>query len=130
MYNAGKIILGIVIFVILATFPFWYNQGRAVTLPKLELPKDEKQCVEATDFMKSSHMKMLDEWRNSVVREGNRVYVNSTGKQYVMSLQVTCMKCHISREKFCDRCHNYLNVSPTCWDCHIAPDYKLAGRSN
>jgi len=129
MYNAGKIIIGIVIFVILATFPIWYNHGKAVTLPQLELPKDEKQCVEATDFMKSSHMKMLDEWRDSVVRDGNRVYVNGAGKQYLMSLQVTCMKCHTSREKFCDRCHNYLNVSPGCWDCHIAPDYKVAERS-
>ena len=66
-------------------------------------------------------MKLLDQWRNDVVREGKRIYISSTGKQYEMSLQNTCAKCHAKKSQFCDRCHNYVEVSPKCWDCHIAP---------
>jgi len=129
MYNSGKIIIGILIFLGLFTFPLWFNKGRAVEPPKLELPKKEKKCVEATNYMRSSHMELLNTWRDSVVREGNRVYVNAEGKKFDMSLQNTCMKCHTSRAKFCDRCHNYLNEAPPCWECHIQPDLKLPGRS-
>ena len=125
MYNAGKIIIGIIIFLVLFTFPFWYSKGKPGPAPKLELPKDVKQCVEATAYMKSSHMLMLDSWRDSVVRDGNRIYVSTSGKKYNMSLQNTCLQCHKTREKFCDRCHNYVDVSPKCWECHIAPEYKL-----
>ncbi len=129
MYNSGKVIIGIIIFLAVFALPIWYNRGAAVVPPKLELPKDEKQCVEATAYMKASHMEMLDTWRNSVVRDGARVYVSTTGKTYNMSLQNTCLACHKTKEKFCDRCHNYLDVAPDCWDCHIAPEVKLTGRT-
>ncbi len=121
MYNTGKIIVGIVIFLVLITFPFWYNRGKAAPPPKLEVGTTEKQCVEATPYMKSSHMLLLAEWRDAAVREGKRMYVSTTGKQFDMSLQNTCTKCHAKKTEFCDRCHNYVEVSPTCWDCHIAP---------
>ena len=28
---------------------------------------------------------------------------------------------YTSTNDFCDRCHNYLAVSPYCWDCHVDP---------
>ncbi len=121
MYNTGKIIVGILIFLVLITFPFWYNGGKAAPPPKLEVGTTEKQCVEATPSMKSSHMLLLAEWRDAAVREGKRMYVSSTGKQFDISLQNTCTKCHAKKTEFCDRCHNYVEVSPNCWDCHIAP---------
>lgn len=124
MYNAGKIIVGLIIFVAIFTFPFWYGGGTQGPPPKLELPKDVKKCVEATEYMTSSHMTMLNTWRDEVVREGKRIYVSQSGKKYNMSLQNTCLKCHKTRERFCDRCHNYLDVKPRCWECHIAPEYK------
>jgi hypothetical protein len=135
MYDTGKIIVGIVIFLGLVTFPFWYNAGTSAkaTPPKLEVGTTEKQCVEPTAFMKSSHMQLLDQWRDEVVRNGKRVYVSSTGKQYEMSLQNTCTKCHSKKEQFCDRCHNYVDAAPKCWDCHIPPKEKSqqqAARSN
>ena len=132
MYNAGKIIIGIIIFLCVFSAPFWYNFGKVSTPPKIELGTQEKQCVESKAFMQSSHMVLLDQWRDEVMREGKRVYTSSTGKQYQMSLQNTCTKCHTSKEKFCDRCHNYLNVAPNCWDCHLAPkEQKLqAARSD
>jgi [DsrC]-trisulfide reductase subunit J len=131
MYNAGKILIGIVIFLALITSPFWYNFGKASTPPKLDVGTKEKQCVESKAFMQANHMELLSQWRDEVLRDGKRIYVNSSGKEFNMSLQNTCSKCHSSKTKFCDRCHNYLNVAPNCWDCHIAPkeQEQQAGRS-
>ena len=132
MYNGGKIIIGLVIFVGLVTFPLWNNMGKATAKPDpkvdtpeiLKLAENERKCVEPKAYMKGEHMKLLNEWRDWVVREGNRIYVNAEGKRYAMSLQNTCMKCHSNKKKFCDECHNYADVKPYCWDCHIAPKEK------
>ena len=119
--NGVKIAIGIIIFVVLVTSPLWYNKGKASVAPKLEVGTQEKACVEPTPYMKSSHMQLLSDWRDQVVREGNRVYVSSTGKKFDISLQNTCTNCHAKKTEFCDRCHNYAGVSPYCWDCHLAP---------
>lgn len=121
MYNAGKIIIGLVVFVVIMTLPFWYNAGKAAVAPQPVLPEKEKQCVESTPFMRAKHMELIDDWRNAVVREGQRIYVGLGGKKYDMSFQRTCMGCHSEKEKFCDRCHTYVAVSPNCWACHIDP---------
>jgi [DsrC]-trisulfide reductase subunit J len=121
MYNAGKIIIGLIIFLGLVTAPFWYNRGKASPPLKLEVGTKEKQCVEPTPFMKASHMQLLKQWRDEVVRNGKRFYTSSTGKTYDMSLQNTCTKCHAKKTQFCDRCHTYVDAAPNCWDCHIAP---------
>jgi hypothetical protein len=132
MYNGGKIIIGIIIFVLLVTSPFYLAGKKATAKPDpqvntpeiLKMPEAERKCVEPTAYMKKEHMKMLNEWRDWVVRDGLTVYTSSTGKQYAMSLQNTCMKCHSNKSKFCDECHNYTAVNPYCWDCHIAPKEK------
>lgn len=121
MYNAGKILIGIIVFLGLVSYPFWRNAGKAAVPPKLEVGTQEKQCVESTAYMKSSHMLLLDEWRDDVVRNGRRIYTNSAGKQFVMSLQNTCTNCHSKKTQFCDRCHTYVDAAPKCWDCHIEP---------
>jgi hypothetical protein len=129
--NGVKIAIGVIIFVVLVTSPFWYNFGKASVPPKLEIGTTEKACVEPTPYMKSSHMQLLNDWRDQVVRSGNRVYVSSTGKKFDISLQNTCTKCHAKKTEFCDRCHNYVDASPKCWDCHIEPkETKEAGRSD
>ncbi|BAU22986.1 cytochrome C [Caldimicrobium thiodismutans] len=122
MYNTGKVLLGIIVFICFFAIPFWLNLGKVSALPKPELPKDEKKCIEDVQYMKAYHMKLLDKWRKEKVREGNINYINNEGKIYKMSLQRTCMKCHTSKEKFCDRCHTTLVTHPDCWDCHIAPE--------
>ncbi len=132
MYNGGKIIIGIIIFVGLVAFPFFYHGSKAGIKPDpkldtpeiLKLPENERRCVESKVFMTKEHMKLLNEWRDWVVREGNGVYTNAEGRSYTMSLQNTCMKCHSNKSKFCDECHNYADVKPYCWDCHIAPKEK------
>lgn len=130
MYDKKVIIPGIVIFLWLFLLPFWYNAGKATPQPepKTDTPVikqlEEKKCIEDTAFMKSFHMQLLDEWRDSVVRERNRVHVASSGKRYEMSLQNECMNCHSNKSEFCDQCHNYVAVKPFCWDCHIEPKEK------
>ena len=124
MYDTGKILVGIVIFAAIVTLPFWYNgiTGKASAVPKPEIKTKEKQCVEATAYMKESHMKLLDVWRDKVVRENVRLYRGIDGKTFSMSLTNTCLDCHSNKDTFCDRCHNYVGVSPTCWDCHVIPE--------
>lgn len=129
MYNGGKIIAGLIIFIGLFTFPIFYNMGKTSTMPEpkldtpaiKELPEAERKCVESKEYMRANHMQLLDEWRDLVLREGNLVYESTGGKKYIMSLQNTCMHCHSNKKEFCDKCHNYANVKPYCWSCHISP---------
>ena len=127
MYNKGKIITGLVIFVVFFTSPFLYGLVKSGPAPERELSpkaKEAKVCVEAKEFMVESHMQMLNDWRDQAIRNGQRVYVATDGKEYVVSLQNTCMDCHNNKTKFCDQCHNYAGVSPYCWECHIEPKEK------
>ncbi|MFW5810362.1 MAG: sulfate reduction electron transfer complex DsrMKJOP subunit DsrJ, partial [Thermodesulfobacteriota bacterium] len=90
--------------------------------PKPELTekaKAAKECIRSTAYMKTEHMQLLDVWRDTVVRDGIRTYVNEVGKEFDMSLSNTCLDCHSNKEKFCDVCHDYASVDPYCWDCHI-----------
>jgi hypothetical protein len=123
MYNKGTIIPGLIIFVLFVTFPLWFNAfSTASTVPKLELPPGgEKQCVAPIAEMRDNHMAMLNEWRDDVLRNGNRVAVTVEGKEYRKGLQMACMQCHSNKEKFCDSCHEYTSVKPYCWDCHLTP---------
>ena len=124
MYNADKIIPGLIVFFCLISFPIWYSMasGKAAYIPEPEIVTEEKQCIEATQYMRDKHMDLLNDWRESVVREGTMTYVASDGKEYNMSLTGTCMDCHPNKAEFCDECHNYLGVKPNCWDCHNLPE--------
>lgn len=174
MYDAGKIITGLIIGLAFLVFPIWYNLGTAMPPapdPKLTpKAKEAKECIRPKADMKTSHMQILDDWRNAVVRDTQRYYVpvkekadrpeltvittarNLIGnvlvevpgfgefrssvdkpdqrfhtggaKQVEMSLQNTCMDCHSNKKDFCDQCHNYTNVNPFCWDCHLQPEEK------
>jgi hypothetical protein len=123
MYNKSTIIPGLVIFVLFVTFPLWFNAfSTASTVPKVELPPGgEKECVAPAAEMRASHMVMLNEWRDAVLRDGERVAVTVGGKEYRKGLQMACMACHSNKEKFCDPCHDYTAVNPYCWDCHLTP---------
>ena len=109
LYNRGKIIAGIVVFLIAATFPLWYGRGRAVPPPDLKLDTPaierlkEKLCVEPAPYMRANHMKLLVAWRDSAVREGNRSYRAADGSVHKISLTGTCLKCHRNKTQLCDR---------------------------
>jgi len=122
MYDGGKIVTGLVVFILIATFPFWYSQaaGEPGERLKPELPADKNQCVENKEYMLAAHMTLLNQWRDAFVREGQIKYTSvAYGEQYEASLTNTCLDCHSERDKFCDRCHQYADVDPYCWDCHI-----------
>jgi hypothetical protein len=131
IYNAKQIIPGLIIFLGLITFPFWFNMGKAAPPPEIKIDTPviqqmaAKQCIMPKADMRTGHMQLLNTWRTDVVRNGLRVYVAADGKQYNMSLQNECMKCHSNKTQFCDQCHVYAGLElgsvPYCWTCHIAP---------
>ncbi len=129
------IVVGLIVALVVITFPFWYTLGAgSSTRPKWEIP--EGKCVE--DNMRARHMSLLNEWRDAVVREGKNEPYHSEAydTSHEMSLTKTCLSgCHAqatdtkaasggkdvaaTRAEFCNQCHDYANVSPTCWDCHL-----------
>ncbi len=127
MNDKKLIITGVIIFVFILIFPFLYNLGGTTEFidPVLsEKAKAAKFCVVPKEDMKVEHMQILDVWRDTVVRKGERVYVNSDGKKFTMSLSTgenSCLGCHNNKAEFCDRCHDYASVRPYCWDCHTDP---------
>ncbi len=140
LYDGGKIIIGLAVFLAFALFPFYNNIGKvnAKPEPKTDTPAiqdweklyGKKECVEPKEWMRAEHMQLLNNWRDAVVRQMYRGYVStSNGKKFNMSLQNECMRCHSNKKKFCDECHNYMAVVPYCWDCHIAPVEKEEAKS-
>ena len=125
MYNGGKIIAGLVVFFALVSFPFFINKGKSIesAQPSLDTPLinslEIKECIETKDTMKAGHMKILDEWRDEAIRNGNRELIKVGGRIFEKSLQNGCMQCHSNKKKFCDECHSYAAVDPYCWDCHF-----------
>ena len=122
-----RIIAGLAVFLVLAASPIWYALGiakdaSAPAFPSdLELPQNSSECVEDKEYMIANHMDLLNQWRDEVVRQGDDSPIEIGGKPYEKSLTKGCMHCHTSRKNFCTRCHNYANVRPTCWDCHLEP---------
>jgi len=127
MYDFGKIIIGIFIFILVFSSPIWtnwlsQNGGKA---PDIKLPANYKECVADKDYMKAYHMDLLNQWRDKVVRQDIRLLTKNgkpfmiDGQRAEMSLTKTCMRCHDNKTEFCDQCHNYMDVVPYCWDCHL-----------
>lgn len=121
MYNKGRVIIGIIVLVVIFTSPFLYNLAIGRPAPQLEKPATGK-CVESVEYMRANHMDMLNQWRDLVVRQGNRIYVATDGTEHNMSLTETCLNCHEKKSTFCDRCHAYEGVAPACFNCHINPE--------
>ncbi len=134
MYDAGKIIIGLILFVGFFTSPFWYDNfnSKATQTPDIVIPANESQtqCVESFEYMRSNHMILLNNWRQEFVREGKTTYLSSMGKKYDISLEKSCLGCHPNTSQFCDQCHNYLDVSLTCWSCHQEPGDQKSFQMN
>lgn len=122
------IITGLVIFVLAVLSPFWFNiVTETQAAPEIKLlgkAKKQKKCVLDKYEMRANHMSLLDEWRDSVVRDADRLYMAVNGHSFNMSLSTgenSCLGCHEDKSKFCDTCHTYASVDPYCWDCHTNP---------
>lgn len=119
MYDTAKVVLGLGIFVVVMSFPFWWGVVFNKDLPEIPTPEDTRPCVESAEFMRASHMDLLNNWRDAVVRDGVREYTSgNTGKPYEMSLSNGCLGCH-DKDESCDACHDAANVKPHCWECHV-----------
>ena len=122
MYDSTKVLIGLGLFAVVFGYPFYNNLFGTYQEPALAKAKQDV-CVEDPDWMRANHMDLLNEWRHAVSREGLRVYTSkTTGKQYIASLQRTCMDCHGSYDKFCNECHVANSVNTYCWTCHITPE--------
>ena len=123
MRDRPLILGGLALVLALVTGPAWHALATApAPPPTLARPVGATQCVAPVEFMRASHMKLLEQWRDRVVRDGVRTYTDSSGHVVRMSLSGTCLgTCHTDKAKFCDRCHDYADVKPTCWNCHVVP---------
>jgi hypothetical protein len=138
MYDGGKVITGLVVFVLFITLPIWGGlmlgeaKGFPADLPKVDPAKGD-HCVLETADMRHNHMNLLNTWRDGVVRAGDYrsasfvvseahqdiMYKGKDNKLFHASLTDGCLDCHGPSEKFCDKCHQYAGVDTYCWDCHI-----------
>ncbi len=80
--------------------------------PFLDIPEEAgEECVRETEYMRFHHMDLLKELRDFGVRGGARRSLTF----------LDCRECHVSRERFCAECHQAVNLSPDCFECHYYP---------
>ncbi len=74
MFDKGKMMGGLAIFLCLASFPALVHgrQGKADYRPNPVLPASENQCVESAEYMRKYHMQLLQQWRDQAVRQGDQ----------------------------------------------------------
>ena len=111
---------GLVVFLLGATFPFWQSIDTE-DFPKVAMETKGEQCVAPAEYMRKNHMLLLNNWRDSVVRDGERFHIMPDGSRVEKSLTKTCLGCHVSKKQFCEECHTYASVKPYCWECHVVP---------
>jgi hypothetical protein len=138
MYDAGKVIVGLGLFVIAFTSPFWFNAAGGAKLEAPDLTparamSPDKKCVMETRYMRERHMDLLNTWRNEVVRDDDRFVREDPrsgrsadgfrhwpdGQPMQKSLTNTCLRCHSNYNEFCNRCHGANAVKPFCFNCHL-----------
>lgn len=84
--------------------------------PLLEKPDPKyESCVRDTNYMRFRHMELLNEIREQAVRHGQRDFRLDN-----------CRGCHPSKERFCNRCHEAVNVHLDCFGCHYYPEVDPA----
>ena len=114
-----NIIIGIVALVVIFTYPFWNAaMGSPTAAPELSSPYISEQTIGSAEYKRANHMQILTDWKTSVVRDGDRIYMSDSGMAYEMSLQNSCLECH-NVQNFCDACHNFADVTLNCWVCHV-----------
>jgi hypothetical protein len=122
MRDRAPILAAVAACVVAMTWPSWKTLASPPPRPPvLAKPANATSCVEDTSYMRTSHMVLLQQWRDAVVRSGRRMYRATDGRVVTMSLTGTCLRaCHTDKSAFCDRCHDYAQVKPTCWTCHVS----------
>ncbi len=126
LYNGRYVLPALGAFLVVVTFPFWRSAtARSAGFQSPPNPKGER-CIEPKSFMRAQHMRLLERWRDEVVREDSRVYVASDGHKWEKALK-TCVTCHghtdaqgksTTAAAACNECHNYVTAKLDCWNCH------------
>jgi hypothetical protein len=81
--------------------------------PFLEKPDPKyKECVRDIAYMRFHHMDLLKEIRVQAVRQGKRGDISLAN----------CRGCHADRSRFCNRCHEAVNLHLDCFGCHNYPE--------
>ena len=82
--------------------------------PFLEMPdkKVHASCVKDTTYMRFRHMDLLKEIRDEAVRGGKRGKIGLDN----------CRECHPNRQRFCNECHDAVNLRLDCFGCHYFPE--------
>jgi cytochrome c1 len=125
MYDSGKIIPGLLIFVLLITFPIWYNNLSNAKPVESPAPPDKamltgftfangKEHPSAAE-MRAKHMEVLQSF-HAAADPAKMAAAQKGEKMQTMS----CVMCHGSKEQFCDSCHANISEKkvPDCWNCH------------
>ncbi|MHC4815365.1 MAG: hypothetical protein ACYTGW_09255 [Planctomycetota bacterium] len=124
-FMGGRRRVLVVAAIVLLVLPFGISLvsfGTAVgaeQTPFFERPDPKYEaCVRPTLYMRYHHMDLLLELRDAGVRRG--------GKREISLAD--CRTCHPNRERFCDRCHDAVNLSPDCFECHYYPNDQEGAR--
>ena len=123
MRDGGKIVGWLIVAGVTLTIPTWLLSSHGKSIERPATPR-ATACVEPAEEMRKNHPELLAEWRERVVRSGDRVYHSSRGTDVRISLTGTCLGCHGSAAEFCNKCHTQTAVALTCWQCHAE---KAAG---
>ncbi len=111
--------IAIIILIIIIILPLGYSLASFALVndvdnvqPFLERPDPKfKNCVKDTEYMRYHHWELLRGIREEIVRYGIRGDIGLS----------KCQDCHTSREKFCNKCHDAVNMTPDCFGCHYYP---------
>jgi hypothetical protein len=117
--NEKRKVLLVVIPILIILFPlgysvadFLFSKDTQRSRPFLQMPDAKyRQCVRETSYMRFHHMDLLKAIRDETVREG---------KAGEITLE-NCQGCHTNRERFCNQCHNAVNLNLDCFGCHYYP---------
>jgi hypothetical protein len=97
--------------------------GTEAAEPFLAEPSEGSGDCDGRDVaaMRFHHMDLLKQMRDQALRQGAR------GETELLD----CLRCHDDRERFCDRCHDAVDLYPDCWGCHdpkTAEEHAGGGR--
>lgn len=115
-FDDKRVVLAVGVIAAFVAIPFLYSVISYVTAgsaePFLERPDAKyENCVRDTEYMRFHHWELLAEIREEFVRHGIRGDITLSG----------CRKCHPNRERFCNECHDAVNLTPDCFGCHYYP---------
>ena len=118
MRDAGRIVGGLAIVLIAVAGPLWVVSARDVKTVALAKASGGERCLLPREEMRKNHPALLANWRERVVRLGDRVHHTDDGLDVRISLTGTCLGCHGKASEFCEKCHVQAAVSLSCWQCH------------